>query len=410
MIDIGRGASERFTDYCLGRKIESVHLVADSTTWRVLGQSVAARATGGGIKVGRTIFEDDRVVADASSVFRLFLDVGDIDCLLVAIGSGTITDITRFVAHRSRREFVSMPTAPSVDAYASVVAPLVVKEVKKTVPASAPVAIFADTGILAGAPPDMIAAGFGDVICKYSAIADWRLGALLWGESFEGEIAQRALDAADACARAAGAIGEAAEEGVATLMSALIDSGRCMAAAGNSHPASGAEHQYSHYWEMRLMREGRPPILHGLKVGIGTLIAASLWKRVGALSAEEAASLLSRSRLPRAEDERRAIMEAYGRDSEEIIKAHGKFLGMTDGDYRELCERIIANWEEVLRIARSVPSPVELESLLHAARCPTEASALGLSEVEVRAAIFNAHYIRDRFTVRKLSKMLWRED
>ncbi|MGN1095180.1 MAG: iron-containing alcohol dehydrogenase, partial [Eubacteriales bacterium] len=42
--------------------------------------------------------------------------------LLVAIGSGTIHDITRFIAHKRGIDFVSVPTAASVDGFVSGVA------------------------------------------------------------------------------------------------------------------------------------------------------------------------------------------------------------------------------------------------------------------------------------------------
>ena len=253
-----------------------------------------------------TVFRDPYLAADAHSILRLLADDDPRERTYVAVGSGTITDIVRFVCHRTGREFVCLATAPSVDAYASVVAPIIIEGMKRTIPAAAPLAIFADTETLALAPRPMIAAGFGDMLCKFSASADWRLGALLWGESFDEAIASRAVDAARACVDSAPAIGSAVPAGLEKLMAALVESGLCMAEAGHSRPASGAEHQYSHYWEFRLLREGRPPILHGLKVGIGTLETARLWDGVRNMTETEVAERLARSRLPpRLEEEAR---------------------------------------------------------------------------------------------------------
>ena len=94
----------------------------------------------------------------------------------LAVGSGTITDITRFASHRTKADFISIPTAPSVDGYTSPSASLVIERLKQTVIAQPPIAIFADLPTLCAAPRPMIAAGFGDMLGKYTSLADWQLG------------------------------------------------------------------------------------------------------------------------------------------------------------------------------------------------------------------------------------------
>ena len=293
-----------------------------------------------------------------------------------------------------------------MDAYSSVVAPVVVDGMKVTVPAAAPLAVFADTEALARCPRPMIAAGFGDMLCKFSAVADWRLGALLWGESFDEAIARRSIAAAESCVEAAGSIGAAEPEGLAALMAALVESGLCMAEAGHSRPASGAEHHYSHFWELRLLREGRPPILHGLKVAIGTLETARLWDEARKLSPERAAELLAASHLPSRVDEEARVREAFGGTADGIIAAHERFLSMGPGDFEMLKANILADWERILQFAASVPNAAETARLLSLAGCPTDPRALGLRPEEIELGLKSAHYIRDRFTVKKLALVL----
>jgi glycerol-1-phosphate dehydrogenase [NAD(P)+] len=371
-----------------------------------MGEEADRELKAAGIPTRPTIFDEPYLAADAHSVFRLLVDDDPRERCYVAVGSGTITDIVRFVAHRTGRDFVSLATAPSVDAYASVVAPLVVDGVKRTVPACAPIAIFADSEVLAHAPKPMIAAGFGDMICKFTAVADWRLGALLWGESFDEAIARRSVAAASTCVEAASAIGAAEPEGLAILMAALIESGLCMAEAGHSRPASGAEHQYSHYWEMRLLAEHRPPILHGLKVGIGTLEAARLWDFVRSTNKKRVADLLSRARLPSRATEERRIRTAYGCAADGTIAGQERFLAMSDIDFEDLKRRILESWDEILSFARTVPSAAETERLLILVGCPTNPLELGLRRREIALGLSSAHFIRDRFTVKKLVRLL----
>jgi glycerol-1-phosphate dehydrogenase [NAD(P)+] len=405
-IEISAGASDQLVGYLLRHGRRSIRIVADSNTWRALGERLAASVRKTGIEVVQTVYEDPYLIADGKSLLRLLADDEDRQSLFVAVGSGTITDITRFVAHRTGRAFVSLPTAPSVDAYSSVVAPLVIDGVKRTMKACAPAAIFADTDVLSCAPQPMISAGFGDMICKFSAVADWRLGAMLWGESYDETIARRALAAAETCVAAADSIGRAEAAGVSVLMAALIESGFCMAEAGHSRPASGAEHQYSHFWEMRLLAERRPPILHGLKVGVGTLITAGLWENLRSLSRDEAARALALFKPPSREEECRTIEEAFGDEGAQIVAQQERFLSLSGEDRERLVARILDNWVRIQDIARGVPGVAETASLLKAAHCPTDPRELGLGEAEIAQALRSAHYLRDRFTVRKLSQML----
>jgi glycerol-1-phosphate dehydrogenase [NAD(P)+] len=371
-----------------------------------MGKEVDGELRAAGLSVRTTVFAEPYLAADSRSILRLLVDDDPAERLYIAVGSGTITDIVRFAAHRTGRDFVCMATAPSVDAYSSVVAPIVVEGMKRTVPAAAPIAVFADSDALALAPKPMIAAGFGDMLCKFSAVADWRLGALVWGESFDEAIALRSTASAQACVDAVQAIGEASPAGLKILMAALIESGLCMAQAGHSRPASGAEHQYSHYWEMRLLAEGRPPILHGLKVGIGTLEAARLWDVVRATPKDAAAKLLTRSRLPARAAEEGKIRRAYGPAADETIAAHKRFLAMGEADYDALKARVLDYWDEIRDLASAVPDAAETKRLLGLALCPTDPRALALGRREIALGFACAHYIRDRFTVKKLALLL----
>jgi glycerol-1-phosphate dehydrogenase [NAD(P)+] len=189
-------------------------------------------------------------------------------------------------------------------------------------------------------------------------------------------------------------------------MAALVESGLCMAEAGHSRPASGAEHQYSHFWEMRLLREGRPPILHGLKVAIGSLESARLWDGIRGLSKAEAKGLLDSAPRPERAEEEARIRRAYGPDAAEVIAGQERFLSMGGKEREELNSRLLGAWETVLGLASSVPSFAETSSLLAAAGCPSDPRSLGLGEEEISLGLESAHYLRDRFTVKKLSLAL----
>ncbi len=406
LVTIDEHAVDHLVNFCQENNLDHLLVVSDRNTRRVLGQQVedALRANGWDVKTA--FFDEDEPVADGEHVMQALLACDQTARTFIAVGAGTLTDITRVVSHRTRCDFISMPTAPSVDAYASIGAPLIINGVKISIWAHAPIAIISDINVLANAPPAMIAAGFGDMIAKFTSVADFRLGALVWNEPFDGEIADRMYNTARITAENAVQIGSGSHAGVKVLLEALIESGYCMLDFGNSRPASGTEHHYSHLWEMKLLQEGRHGILHGAKTGVGTIIGASMYERVKQMSRAELSDRLEASTLPSRDSEIALIRQVYGELAHEVIATHKGFINMSEAQYDLLKGNLLDQWEGVQAIAATVPSPAELTALLKTVGGPTTISELGLTEEEFELADRNAHYLRERFTVRKLRRVL----
>ncbi len=406
VVTIDERATQHLVDFCRHRGIDRLLVVADRNTWQAQGAAVYAALEGAELDVRSLVFPSEDVVADAEHVYQLLIALDESPRILVAVGSGTITDIVRFVAHRTYGDFISIPTAPSVDAYVSVGAPMIVNGVKVTYNAMPPIAVFADIQTLTDAPRAMIAAGFGDVLAKFTSVADFRLGHLVRGEMYDDAIAQRMLATAQSAAANAEQIAAADPEGVRVLMQALFDSGWCMVDFNNSRPASGVEHHYSHFWEMKLLREGRKAILHGAKTGVGTVLGAGLYATVRNLTRAEAADLLEASTPPDRDAEIATIRAVYGALSDEVVATQRSFLDMSSDDYDALKRRILENWERIQAIAADVPPPEQIAAWLRMAGGPGSVEELGLSAEEQRLAEQYAHLLRDRFTVRKLMRIL----
>ena len=200
------------------------------------------------------------------------------DDMLLAVGSGTLNDVTKYVSARTGIPYVIAATAPSMDGYASTVAPTILDGFKTTLPAVYPAAIVADVDILKDAPMPMLTAGFGDIIGKFTSLADWRLSHQLNGEYYCPEVAGVIEAAVEACAANAQALAQREPQAIQAVTEALILSGLAMGMVGVSRPASGAEHQMAHYWEMDALRRGEEHPLHGNAVGVGTVLAASLYE------------------------------------------------------------------------------------------------------------------------------------
>ncbi|WP_068619055.1 sn-glycerol-1-phosphate dehydrogenase [Paenibacillus tuaregi] len=271
-ISLRRGAIREVPGYLLERNYLKPLMVADKNTYQAAGELLSDRLSQSGVQAKIMLLTPNTAgdyAADEQTIVEVLqsLEPDQRDCL-IAVGSGTIHDIVRFVSHKTRIPFVSVPTAPSVDGFTSSGAPLILRGVKTTVAAVPPIAIFADLGILINAPQPLIAAGFGDMLGKYTSLFDWKFSHLTAGEPYDEQVAAITERALKSCVDHVEQIGSRTEAGIHTLMTALIESGIAMLLFGQSHPASGAEHHLSHYWEMEYLRRGSRAHLHGAKVGV----------------------------------------------------------------------------------------------------------------------------------------------
>lgn len=392
--------------YLADNDMRHLHLVADKNTYAALGQAVEEALKAADFDLITTILQGKEVVTDAHYAFQVLLDADRVERVYLAVGSGTITDITRVVSHRTRTVFVSLPSAPSVDGFTSPGAPTVVDGLKVTVYAHPPVAVFGDLNTLCAAPRPMIAAGFGDILGKYTSLADWKLDRLFWDSPYDEAIAQRTRVALEDVARRTEEIGQATPAGIHSLMEALIESGLCMVDFGLSHPASGSEHYLSHFWETMLLQQGRPAILHGAKVGVGCIMIARFYQQIRQLNRQKAAELLAKSQRPDPKRDEETIRSAYGPIADKIIAEQSQFLNMTEEDFAALKQQILDNWDKVQAISATVPSPQHLAGLLATVGGPVDTAGLGLSDAERDLALKASHFFRNRFTVVKLCRVL----
>ena len=298
----------------------------------------------------------------------------DID-LILAVGSGTIHDISRFVAHRYKIPFVSVPTAASVDGFVSTVAAMTWEGVKKTIPCAAPLCVYADTDIFAKAPGRLTASGVSDLMGKYICLADWKIANLLTGEyycEYLAEMEEKALKAVKGSLRA---IASGEEEACEKLMYGLILSGLAMQMAGNSRPASGAEHHMSHFWEMEVIN-GPLDALHGEKVSVGTMLVLEEYKRL--------ANAISEKRCK--------VKEYEDSDEELLLEVQPEYLK----------ERL----PEIAEIIEKLPEPEEMKALLEKAGCRRSLNDIGLSKEDKELSLRLSPYVRRRLTFMRVSKML----
>ena len=278
-IRVGSGVMQELPGILRDLGASHIFLVADNYTYEAAGRQVEQLLDQAGLPYHKRVFQTETpLVPNEYALGSVLAAMTSQDDMLLAVGSGTLNDVTKYVSARTGVPYVIAATAPSMDGYASTVAPTILDGFKTTLPAVYPAAIVADVDILKDAPMPMLTAGFGDIIGKFTSLADWRLSHQLNGEYYCSEVAGVIEAAVETCAANAQALAQREPQAIQAVTEALILSGLAMGMVGVSRPASGAEHQMAHYWEMDALRRGEEHPLHGNAVGVGTVLAASLYE------------------------------------------------------------------------------------------------------------------------------------
>ncbi|NMA11191.1 MAG: iron-containing alcohol dehydrogenase, partial [Methanomicrobiales archaeon] len=178
----------------------------------------------------------------------------------------------KIASYNTDRHFISIPTAASHDGIASSRASVPTAEGNVSLAAEPPIAVVADTAVIASAPHRLLASGCADIIANYTAILDWELSHRLRGEPLSEYALTLSRMTAEILFKNADLIKPHSEESAWLVTKALVSSGVAMSIAGSSRPGSGGEHKFSHALEQLAPGKG----LHGEKCGIGAIITMYL--------------------------------------------------------------------------------------------------------------------------------------
>ena len=192
--------------------------------------------------------------------------------VIFAIGGGTKIDAAKLSSARQGVPFISVPTTLSHDGIASPLASVKGLSKPYSVMAQAPLAIIADTDIIAKAPWRSAISGCGDVIAKFTAVKDWQLAHTEKNEYYGEYAASLAIMSTKLVMQNVDLIQPGNEEGLRVLLEALVSCGVAMSIAGSSRPCSGSEHLFSHALDM----VNGHSAMHGEQCGVGSLLTAYL--------------------------------------------------------------------------------------------------------------------------------------
>lgn len=377
------GAIARLSEIC--KNYSSILVVADENTFGAAGDKTVS-ALGSKIKK-QVIFSGKRIlIPNEESVERVKGETLGIE-MIVGIGSGVIQDLCKYVSHVTGIPYLIVATAPSMDGYASDGAAMIMGGMKVTYKAGLPRAIIADTAVLANAPMEMIKAGYGDIIGKYSALNDWKLSKCVNGEYFCDYIYDLTYKMIENTLSVAEGLIKREKESLRVLTEALVVVGILMSFAGSSRPASGSEHHLSHFFEIVGILNGEEYFPHGIDVAYSTVVTAAIREK---LRSVDFPSEIVRE-AP--EVQRANIKRIYTSVADGCIALQDKV-----GNYT--AERAYKEKEaEIKAIISEVPTAKEIEEMLARVELDVADFYKMYSEEKIREAIVYAKDLKDRYTV-----------
>lgn len=403
-IYVGSGLIHNIPGYITARGL-GTHcvLVADNNTYEVAGRAVSQVLKDAGLDVIECVIVRDGVMdPDERAVGEVLLSIQPETEFLVAVGSGSITDTTRVNCARTGLPFVSVGTAPSMDGYTSVVAPLTFKGLKIHRAGPCPEIIVCDTEILKTAPLDMVCAGVGDVLGKYIAKCDWKIGRIINDEPFCDVCGEIVTDAIEKLLANIDAIRERTDEGIRILTEALLLAGVTIGIVGHTRAVASVEHNIAHFWEMQQMLRGNKAPSHGASVGVATLLAWPLFKRFARDDISELNMDAIRKKAITREQREAWMIHAYGEANGRAIMEEnpGDFL-----TWEEQERRIRRAQERFGDIQAAIAEMPEYEELLCAMKrlgALTTAGECGIDTELLNISMHAAKDYRTRYTLFKL--------
>jgi len=266
---VGKGVIDSLGEICEELGLVKPLIVTGRKTYEIAGKRAMKILAEAGLQSETTLVSN----ADLGTVEKVSEEAvtGKVDSV-IGVGGGRTIDIAKISAYKSDTFFISVPTTASHDGIASSLASIKGLGKPYSMKANSPIAVLADSRIIAESPYRFTASGCGDVISKAVSVRDWRMAHKENGEYYGEYAGSLALMSSNLIIRNAHLIRDRLEEGYRILLEALVSCGVAMSIAGSSRPCSGSEHLFSHTLDMI----APDAALHGEQCGVGAIMMAKL--------------------------------------------------------------------------------------------------------------------------------------
>jgi len=407
LFEMGPNVLERvpavFKEMFPGRK---AIVVADKNTWKVAGARVFDLMNEEGIECGSFLFIEHEFHADWYHIEQLDAVLDKTGAVAVSVGSGTINDLCKLTAHHHNQSYLSVATAASVDGYSSFGASITFEGLKQTFECPAPVAIIADTAIIAEAPKKMTAAGYADLAAKIPCGAEWMIADLFGTEPIQEDAWHILQDVLDELLSNPKGVAEGNTEAIGNLFLGLTLSGFAMQAARSSRPASCTDHLFSHYLDMTGHRYKGKFQSHGFQVAIGTLTMCAFFDEFLKMDMSRIDVEACVNEWPSLESEQeraRNLFEDFVNPKLGVAEITKKYADR-DG-VREQLVKVRDNWEELkAKYRKQVYTFGKMQERFAIVGAPTDPSDIGVTREQLKAMVPYTQLMRNRINLLDLAK------
>jgi glycerol-1-phosphate dehydrogenase [NAD(P)+] len=382
----------------------SAIVIADTNTYAAAGDAVYSALEGAGINIEAPfIFPGTpRLHADLERVTELKAHLNSHQAIPVAVGSGTINDITKFACTQLRRPYMIVATAASMDGYTSFGASISHAGFKKNVPCTAPRAVLADLEVLGNAPDEMITWGYGDLLSKVIAGADWILADELEIEQIDQDAWSMVMDPLPEWVSNPEGVKEKDPKVISNVLEGLVVTGLAMQVAKSSRVAAGSDHIIGHLWEMEELTTNKGEhIPHGLFIGVGTVVAAALYDvllqyDLAELDIKQASS--SWKSFEQVANEVNKIFDQPYMIEQALEECRAKYINQQVLEDR--LQLLKDRWYRIKkRLKTQLMSAGELQDRLRRAGAMTSPSGFGVNASALRKYYLQGLRVRNRYTI-----------
>lgn len=374
-------------------------LMADERGWAAAGPQVEAVMQAAGIACRRHVISASprpKPTVDLSDSLRAVLRPGETP---VAIGSGVMNDVVKHAAFGLGIPYLCVATAASMDGYTSAGAPLSEKGFKKTIPCRPAKALLADLDVIAAAPSEMTGWGYGDLAGKVPAGGDWMIADALGIEAIDDIAWPMVQDGLEGWLSQPERTAAGDLDAVEGLFLGLTLVGLAMEAHGSSRPASGADHQIAHLWEMGDLHHGGERVSHGACVAVGTMAVLRMFDW---LLARDLPSLLQARRSgPTLADKEAEIRRLFGPgEIADRTMAETRLKHVEGAALAARMAHLTAIWPVLsARLRARLWRADRMAAHLVRAGAPVRGTEIGVDDRYLHQSILKARFLRSRYTV-----------